>query len=250
MDFKIFSPSYKRAKGVKTHKIVDRVIYCVHEFEKDEYLKEGYKIEVIPDEIRGNISRVRNYIKNNLFNGHSVIIDDDIEDIKYWTFVKGKPRHKSLDDFDKFLDIGFQMAEDCGARLWGVNILGDKGSYREYTPFSFTSTVSGSFMGFLNNEIQFDEKLPLKDDYDFCIQNLNKYRKILRFNAYSLVKKDHGNIGGCADYRNIETEREQLNLLREKWGSAIIKFDNPSSRNKNMKNFDINPIVKVPIRGV
>ena len=32
----IYAPSYKRAKGVKTHKIIKDVTYCVHEFEADD----------------------------------------------------------------------------------------------------------------------------------------------------------------------------------------------------------------------
>jgi len=249
MDFKLYSPSYKRSKGLKTHKIIPEVVYCIHEFEYKEYKNEGVNIEVLPDEIRGNISRVRNYIKDNFIQNEGIIIDDDIEAIKVWSYENNKPKQKNIDDFERFFMNGFQMAKDCGARLWGVNILGDKGSFREYTPLSFTSTVSASFMGFVNNDIQFDERLPLKDDYDFCVTNLNEYRKILRFNAVSLVKKDHGNIGGCADYRNVETEMEQIKLLQKKWGNKIVKFDQSNTSNKN-KNFDINPIIKVPIKGV
>lgn len=249
MDYKIYSPSYKRSKGVKTHKIIKDVIYCVHEFEAEKYLKEGYNIEVIPDSIRGNISRVRNYIKDNLIKGVGVIIDDDIEKILQWTVVHGVPMQSPVQDLEGFLNNGFTMCEELGAKLWGVNILGDKGSFREYTPFSMTCTVSASFMGFINNELSFDENLPLKDDYDYCVQNLNKYRKILRFNAFSLVKKDHGNLGGCADYRSVEKEKEQLELMQIKWGTKIVRND-LTQQGKKTKLFDINPIVKVPIKGV
>ena len=40
---KIISPSYKRAKTVKTHKLIENINYAVHEFEADEYKKEGFK---------------------------------------------------------------------------------------------------------------------------------------------------------------------------------------------------------------
>ena len=56
----IYAPSYKRAKGVKTHKLIPDVIYCVHEFEAQEYIDEGYNVEVMPNDIGGNIARVRN----------------------------------------------------------------------------------------------------------------------------------------------------------------------------------------------
>ena len=77
-------------------------------------------------------------------------------------------------------------------------------------------------MGFVNNELRFDERLPLKDDYDYCLQNLNKYRKILRFNYACMIKKDHGNLGGCADYRTMSREMDQLKLLQKKWANKIV----------------------------
>ncbi len=52
-------------------------------------------------------------------------------------------------------------------------------------------------------------------------------------------------MGGCADYRTIQKEKEQFDLLQKKWGSKIVKRDNGSKT-----NYDINPIIKVPINGV
>ena len=52
-----------------------------------------------------------------------------------------------------------------------------------------------------------NERIPLKEDYDYCVQNANTYRKLLRLNYVNMVKNDHGNKGGCADYRTIEYEK-------------------------------------------
>lgn len=246
---KVFSPSYKRAKIVKTHKIIPNVIYCVHEFEVKEYEEEGYNVQALPDSIRGNIARVRNHIKTNLIGDKGIIIDDDIEAIKRWD-IKEKPESKDVEDIEEFIEMGFMMCEEAGCTLWGVNILGDKGSYKEYTPFGFKSTVSGSFMGFVNCDVSFDEDLPLKEDYDFCIQVLNKYRKLLRFNMVSLVNKDHKNVGGCADYRTLKREEEQMEMFIQKWGSDIVKVDRSKRKSARENVFDINPIIRVPIGGV
>jgi len=240
----IYSPSYKRAKGVKTHLLIPDVIYCVHEFEKDEY--KDYNIIVMPDNIRGNIARVRNWIKDNLIKDKGLIIDDDIEAIKVWDIKNNKPILIDVNVVE-FIEKGFDLCEQFGCTLWGVNILGDKGSYREYTPFSLNNTVSGSFMGFLNNELTFDETIPLKEDYDFCIQTLNKYRKLLRLNYAHLIKKDHKNKGGCADYRTVNKEVEQMDLFIKKWGSKIVRVD---KKKENKKTPDINPIVNIPIKGI
>lgn len=243
---KIYAPSYKRSKGVKTHKILPEVIYCVHQFEAEQY--KDFNIEILPDDIKGNIARVRNYIKDNLIKDEGLIIDDDIESIKRWDIKDDKPYTKDI-ELREFIEQGFNMCKESGAKLWGVNIVGDKGSYREYTPISFTNWISGSFMGFVNNQCKFDERLPLKEDLDFCLQNFNQYRKVLRFNYVFLQKRDHGNKGGCADYRTIEKEKEQLKLLQKKWGTKIVKMDT-TQKGKKIKTFDINPVLSVPIKGV
>jgi hypothetical protein len=243
---KIYSPSYKRSFGVKTHLIIPNVIYCVHEFESEDYKEKGFNIIVMPDDIRGNIARVRNWIKDNLIKDKGIIIDDDIEAIKIWDIKEDKPILKDV-NVNEFIEKGFDLCEQFGCSLWGVNILGDKGSYREYTPFSLNNTVSGSFMGFLNNDLIFDETIPLKEDYDFCIQTLNKYRKLLRLNYAHLIKKDHKNKGGCADYRTTTKEKEQMDLFIKKWGSNIVRVD---KKKENKKNNDINPVVNIPIKGI
>jgi hypothetical protein len=246
---KIYSPSYKRANGVKTHYILPDVIYCVHEFEAEEYIDKGYNVEVMPNEVGGNIARVRNYIKDNYIGDKGLMIDDDIEAIKVWTWKNELPKAVEVKDVEEFIEQGFNLCEQFGCRLWGINIIGDKGSYREYTPFSLNNTLSGSFMGFLNNELSFDERMPLKEDYDFSIQNANVYRKLLRLNYAHMIKKDHKNKGGCADYRTIEREKENMMLLQRKWGRQIVKQDK-GNKGKKKTTYDINPVVKIPLAGV
>lgn len=245
----IYAPSYKRAKGVKTHKLIPDIIYCVAEFEAQEYIDLGYNVEIMPNEVQGNVARVRNYMLKNYIKDRGLIVDDDIEAFKYWSTENGLPKSKNIDDVQEFIEQGFALCEEFGCRLWGINIIGDKGSYREYTPFSLTNPISAAFMGFINNELRFDERIPLKEDYDYCIQNCNVYRKLLRINSAYMIKKDHGNLGGCADYRTISREMEQLKLLQKKWGKGIVKNDT-TQRGKKIKGFDLNPIIKIPIKGI
>ena len=246
---KIYSPSYKRADGIKTHKLIPTVVYCVDKDDYDDYKKKKVNLKLLPDGVQGNIARVRNYIKDELIKDKGILIDDDIEDIKVWNWIDKKPVAVQIDDIIEFFEKSFILCEESNCKLWGVNIVGDKGSYREYTPISFNNWVSGSLMGFLNNDLKFDIRIPLKEDIDFSLQTLNTYRKLLRFNYVHLVKKDHKNLGGCADYRTIEREKEQFAIFEKKWGSKIGKQDKTKKGKKNIV-YDINPIIKVPIKGV
>lgn len=147
-------------------------------------------------------------------------------------------------DVEEFVENGFNMANELNVKYWGMNLLPDKGAYREYTPFSMTQCILGPFQAFNDLDLRYDENLPLKEDYDLSLQVLNKYRKTLRFNMYFYSVKQHTNAGGCASYRTKQREIEQFELLQRKWGTKIVQSD------PNAKGFDINPIIKVPIRGV
>jgi len=135
-----------------------------------------------------------------------------------------------------------------------MNIIPDKGAYREYTPLSMNNYIGGGFQAFITDGFGFryDEDLPLKEDYDMTLQVANKYRKILRFNFLHYNLKQHTNVGGCADYRTIEKEKEQFELILRKWGSRIVRKDTGASKVNRKKEitYDINPIIKVPLKGV
>ncbi len=239
---KIISPSYKRAKTVRTHELLENVNYAVHKFEVEEYKKEGYNVIELPDSTRGNIPNVRNWLLDQNYENDILFVDDDIESFNLWQncgIIK-----LSGDRLTEHIEMMLEIAKSWNVCLFGLNPASDKGSYREYTPFSTTTYISCSFHGLINCKYRYDPELPLKEDYDMCINICNQERQILRFNQYSMTKKDHGNKGGCADYRTMEREKDQFDLLQKKWGSDIVRKD------KLSKGVDINPIVKIPIRGV
>lgn len=239
---KFFSPSYKRPNDVSTQAYLPFVKYVVAESEADAYMSAGHDCWVVPDAAQGSVSRIRNYILDNAGADRIIMLDDDMKYIGRWN--SQKQIKLSANDVLEFCEMGFLLADDLDVRLWGMNLLQDKGAYREYTPFSLTQCVLGPFQAFNKLDLRYDEELPLKEDYDLSLQVLNKYRKTLRFNAYHYVCKQHTNKDGCASYRTKGREIEQLELLQKKWGSKIVKADTSS------KGFDINPIIKAPIRGV
>lgn len=145
------------------------------------------------------------------------------------------------------------MCNDLGFKLWGVNINKDALNYKHCLPFNTKAMILGPFCAHMRGtEIRYDERLPLKEDYDLAIQHLNKYRGILRLNKYHYICKQSVNPGGCATYRNYEREEQQLRLLQKKWGKDIVKQDKSkmAKSKKEKVNIDYNPIVRVPIKGV
>lgn len=254
MKISVNIPSYKRTT-VKTLEYLPFATVWVAESQLPDYQKKNPDTEfkTMPDEVQGNISRVRNYILDHCADDDAVvIIDDDCSGLFYWEHNQS---HLLLaSHFENFIEEYSEIAKGFGARMWGVNINSDKQVYREYSPFSLTNFVGAPFGVFLkSNELRYDERLPLKEDYDMTLQQLNKYRKLLRVNKYFYNVKQHEQIGGIAQMRNFDKEMEQLNLLQKKWGKDIVKVDNADRSHglkKKKSKVDFNPVIKVPIKGV
>lgn len=238
-----YAPSYKRPKDSLTQEVFPCVTYVVSKSEAKDYKKYNKRVKIAPDSAQGNVSRIRNWILDNAESEKTVIVDDDLKG--FARYADGKAIKLTHDEWVEFCEMGFNLADEVGAKFWGVNLLPDKGAYREYSPFSFKSTILGPFQCYNNLDLRYDEELPLKEDYDLSLQVLQKYHITLRFNAYHYICKQHTNVGGCASYRTIQREKEQFNLLQKKWGANIVKSDQ-----KTNGGYDINPIIKVPIGGI
>lgn len=124
-------------------------------------------------------------------------------------------------------------------------------AYRHFTPFSTNAYIGGPFQCFLKgNRCWYDENLPLKEDYDMTLQQLNKERVVLRVNAYHYLCKQSEQKGGCAVYRNRIREKQQLEALQQKWGEDIVRVDKSNWGKKTKVHEDYNPILKIPIKGI
>lgn len=245
MDYQVFIVSYKRAGAVTSDKVFKNAKIVIPESQYEEYAKHEYKngceLLPIPDEADGNTSRKRNYVMDHfadMCNGNIVMVDDDYKYIG--RFIDRKRKILSVDEVDALIRNGYQMCEDLGTVMWGLNVQGDPKFYMETTPFNFLSPILGPFQAFRNNPLRYDESLYLKEDYDMSLQVLKKYHKILRFNMYH-YKVDHfENSGGVVSFRTLQKEKEQLERMVQKWGKKVVRY--------NLKK-DVDPIIKVPLKG-
>lgn len=254
-EIRVFSPSYQRGGAlVDTAAYLPGVTMVVHEFEAAAYRKSGHKVLACPDNLRGNIAKVRNWILDENRDCRGVVmVDDDCTGVFKWE--NQKSRRLDADEVDELLEHGFAMAEQWGAYLWGMGMVFDKGAYRENTPFCTVRPVLGSFCGVRpGGGLRYDEAFKLKEDFDFYLQHLEKHRVVFRFNAYQYLVKHNKQTGGCAGYRTVREERAQFALLQEKWGSEIVRVDTGESkamvRGGKEKAFDPNPWIVAPIAGV
>ena len=234
MKISVNAPSYRRPDDVKTLDYLPFVRIWVDCGEYEAYKASYPDADIVscPNGVQGNVSRIRNYILRKEFeSGMDVvcIVDDDLTCIRRFDYdnLDGwgyDPHSISADEFMPFVEKYSILAEDLGAKLWGVNCNCDPMAYRHNTPFSTRSIVLGPFGCFLKgNRCWYDESLPLKEDYDMSLQQINMERVILRVNAYHYICKQSEQKGGCAAYRNRQKESEQFDLLRKKWGGQLLR---------------------------
>jgi hypothetical protein len=237
---KVFIPSYKRAGKVKTRETIGGGILAVHECESEEYGdKEGGEMFFIPDELKGNIARVRNFILDYADDDDIVMMDDDISEIGFHEeLVQNK---MSPEKINQFLINGYEMAKELGVSLWGVNLQSDPKFYREYSPISLLAPILGTLSCHVSPKLRYDEELYLNEDYDFFLKTIRKYRKTIRFNKYYYIADHLKSSGGCGAYRLKDFEIEQGEVMQKRWGSKVFKFD---------INKSTNGAIHVPISGI
>lgn len=261
MKISINCPSYKRPK-VETLDYLKTCKVWVAEREYEDYLKANKGLEqniiAVPNEVQGNLCRIRNYIldKELAENDVVLLVDDDLKEVAHFEPVG----HYGYDDrvcsegeLYEMMEHYSRLCDEWGFKYWGVQCNKDALSYRQSTPFSTVSYIGGPFQVFLKgNELRYDERLPLKEDYDMTLQNCNVYRGCLRVNKYHYDCKQSKQSGGCATYRNYEREMQQLEALQKKWGKGIVHIDTVKNANqkKQSKRLDYNPIIHIPIAGV
>lgn len=250
----VIIPSYKRSHDLKGKDYFFMANYCVPESQKDEYIKEVGKDRVItlPDNEDGDIVKKRNWILKNI-SRPLIMIDDDVSEIGYYESrngkVDGNHSRKTLDK-NKLIDFfkhNFQLAEDFGCKMWGISQNQDNRIYKEFLPFNLSNIILGPFQAHLKHELLFDNKVGTKDDYDMALQQLHKYKKVLRLNKFHYLCEHGDNKGGIVSYRSKEKEIEYCKQIMLKWGKKIIQYKIPPQKMTDLLNAKK---VNVPIKGV
>lgn len=227
MRYKVYIPSKGRAGKVTTHNLfLDSTIICP-DSEVDLYKEHHENVIGVPDDVKG-ITKTRNWILNNMDDEWMIQVDDDA--LSFHMFEEGKIR-KFIDaeKIHEIIDNQFQLCDDWGLKTWGFSMAADYKFYREYTPFSTQGIIAANIIGIIKNEIRFDERLKVKEDYDYSMQHIAKYKGVLRCMKYGIDVVHLTNEGGCVSYRTKDTEMEAYNVLVQKWGRKVVKLQN----NKN-----------------
>jgi len=202
----------------------------------EEYRKLG--LQVVP---AGKLIPARNKALVEAYKlGKACVQTSD--DIGCWQFVSDQAQYSSDDEANaafvraqKFnvspvaaaqylmAKMRSQGDEPGGCRLGGVYCLSNGGRAMRASPFGLQHFILGDFFVAEVSECRFDEKLTLKEDYDFTCSHLERHGMVYRCNRMLITAKHETNAGGACSERDAAGEKERANIkiLKEKWPGAI-----------------------------
>lgn len=254
MKINVIIPSYKRSHDLKGKDYFSMAKYCIPESQYDDYLKVLPKERIItlPDDDDGDIVKKRNWILKNI-PMPLIMIDDDVLEIGYYENRKGKldgdHSRKTLQSnmLDNFFIHFFNLAIELNCKMWGISQNQDNRIYKEFLPFNLSNIVLGPFQAHIDHDLLFDSRVGSKDDYDMALQQLQKYKKVLRLNKFHYLCEHGDNKGGIVSYRSKDKEIQYCKAIMMKWGKKIIQYQIPPRKITDLLNAKK---VNIPIKGV
>jgi len=171
--------------------------------------------------VAGGITAARNRaLKDAWSRGLACVqVSDDLEMMgKFTDPTKGKPRWEYCQFHVAVLSVRGRMAIHH-AMLGGAAPTPNPLNFRRDE--STHNFIVGDFIVVEPCEVMFDETFRLKEDYDYTLQHLARYGKVLRADTIAPRFTHRTNAGGAVDYRTKEREREAILKLLRKWGNNV-----------------------------
>jgi hypothetical protein len=205
-------PTHGRAGKITTQKNVAGAVLCVSKSQLPLY-KEHYpdaNYEVHPDDVIG-LAAKRQWIMERF--GDVFMVDDDIRRVLDLTSVPGKLEYVRPQDVRSIVERCAEMAEDCGAFLYGFAPLCDVRTYNCFKPFRFTGYVPGHSFGVRHRLVTVDERYGFYQDATFKAT------------------------GGLGAHRTRDRERQGFEMLKKHFGPAVERKQ-PKAKREQKKHGD------------
>lgn len=200
-----------------------KYIFCVKKGEKHLYEKHGCK-NVFET---GTLMQSRNAALNMAFNENKICVQLS-DDLKKVTTNKNFGPKKQVD-----IDYAIDQLVNIFQKVDGVYLMGIPPTSNDFFAKSLISKNTfciGDMLFVKPNDLRFDTLLTLKEDYDYTLQHLNKFKNCFRYQKYLFEFQHYKNKGGAVDYRTEQEEQKNIKILFSKWGNKIKL--NPKRKNE------------------
>jgi len=221
-DVPVFIVSHKRADSVRSAHVVAGAKLCIPVGQLAEYEAADYGIEIVthPDEVVG-LSPKRNWMLDTY--GDHFVMDDDIKGLRR-IYDQDLEPHLSPDDAYEAIQATAYVARQVGAKLWGFSNYPMTYTYDVFKPFKTTGYVNGMSFGiFADSKLRFpDDPHSVVEDFWVSAINAFHHRYIWQDTRFAFEQvKTFRQIGGVSDYRTMDKEREDYEMLVRYFGDAI-----------------------------
>lgn len=159
----------------------------------------------------------------------SVQISDDLKSIEWNSTIGKAPTNLTI---ERALSYLHEAALKSEATLIGIAPTAN--AFFAKKPLLDNGFVIGDAFLCKPTHLRFDEKLRLKEDYDFSLQHIANAGGTLRVHKVLWHFAHYSNKGGAVSYRSDGLEQETVMYLLRKWSGAL----RPNPKRKNELLFD------------
>lgn len=222
MEVKVVIPSHRRWDRVLTTMAVDNAILCVAESQRSLYEKCNKGVEIVthPDSVIG-LARKRDWIIKHFKN--VFMLDDDVEGLSRIYVGKGEPTTVEPDEAYDIIQATAHAAHEAGAYLFGFSSSPAPISYDPFHPIRLSGYVTGCAHGVLEgSKLWYNPDIICNEDYWISLLNAHHHRLLWKDTRFYWKQKDtFVNRGGLAEFRNIEAEEKDFQLLQRVFGDVV-----------------------------
>jgi hypothetical protein len=225
MQVEVVIPSHKRAGRIATLGLLPSAIVCIPESQAAEYraAHPGAQLVTHPDSVVG-LQAKRNWMYKHF--GNLLMLDDDLTDFRRLYLPAGEP--VSVQDESRILAIINETAyaaKQSGSYLFGFNSNPNPTMYKALNPIQLTGWVNGCAQGLLaGSKLWWSTEITCNCDYWISALNAYHHRTIWKDTRYTFIQADtFTGAGGQAEFRNMEAEAADFELLKRCFGEAIQK---------------------------
>jgi hypothetical protein len=198
-------------------------IFCVKQGQKKLYQNNGC-VNVFET---GNLMQSRNWALNHAFENNKMCIQLS-DDLKKVRTNKSFLQEKKVES-----DSAIEEVAEMFKKTSGIYLLGIPPTDNHF--FAAKKIVKNAFcIGDLlfvkPSKPRFDDRLSLKEDYDFTLEHIKTYGICIRYQKYLWTFEHYSNAGGAVAYRTESKEQQNIEYLRNKWGNKIKL--NPKRKNE------------------
>lgn len=236
MEAKIIIPSKGRAKIVTTTKFIARAALCVAESEVEEYAEYNPGVEIVahPDSVIG-LPPKRQWIYDKFKN--VFMFDDDCYGLKRVCQKQHESDTIGPEEAYDIVQFIMNMAKMMDCYMCTFKYTSNPLHYNAHEPYELTGCMCEPCFGLLEGAIKLKCDPGIVASYEWYMSGLNAYyyRKIFIETRFTNVLPAKQNkVGGICDQRTMDTEKNDLRILIDSFGEAVV-----ATRNKGQEAANI-----------